>query len=276
MNSPVPLSRQIDPDAEAETEADVAPMLEVNDLSVSYGTLRVVSGVNLTVPRNRILAIVGPSGCGKSTVLSSLNRLTDLIPGCRVDGSIRVDGREILTDGCDQQALRCRVGMVFQKPNPFPLTIRRNFSVPLREHGYSRMETASITEQSLRDVGLWDEVKNRLDASALTLSGGQQQRLCIARALALSPDVILFDEPCSALDPLSINIVEELIASLRSRVTIVIVTHNLAQAKRIADFAAVFWQRDGIGTVIESGSADRVFNRTENPDAAAYLCGRCC
>lgn len=276
MNSPVQLSHQVDPDAVVTADADVVPMLEVTALSVSYGMHRVVSGVNLIVPRNRILAVVGPSGCGKSTVLSSLNRLTDLIPGCRVEGSIRVDGQEMLTDDCDQQALRCRVGMVFQKPNPFPLTIRRNLSVPLREHGYSKVETASITEQSLMDVGLWDEVKNRLDASALTLSGGQQQRLCIARALALSPDVILFDEPCSALDPLSINVVEELIASLRSRVTIVIVTHNLAQAKRIADVAAVFWQRDGVGTVIESGPADLVFNCSQDPDAAAYLCGRCC
>ena len=251
-------------------------MLDVNDLSVTYGTHRAVSGISLAVPRNRILAIVGPSGCGKSTFLSSINRLTDLIPKCRVEGSIKVDNQEILTADCDQQSLRCRVGMVFQKPNPFPLSIRRNLSVPLKEHGFSKTETATITEQSLTDVGLWDEVKDRLDSSALSLSGGQQQRLCIARALALSPDVMLFDEPCSALDPLSINVVEKLIASLRERVTIVIVTHNLAQAKRIADLAAVFWQRDGVGTVIESGPAASIFGSPKDQDAAAYLCGHCC
>lgn len=251
-------------------------MLAIRDLTVTYGNHRAVSGVNLTVPRNQILAIVGPSGCGKSTFLSSLNRLTDLIPQCRVEGSIKVDGEEILAADYDEQTLRCRVGMVFQKPNPFPLTIRRNLSVPLKEHGFSKADITSITEQALTDVGLWDEVKDRLDASALSLSGGQQQRLCIARALALRPDVMLFDEPCSALDPLSINVVEQLIASLRDRVTIVIATHNLAQARRIADLAAVFWQRDGVGTVIESGPADLVFTAPQDPDAAAYLGGTCC
>lgn len=276
MNLPVSLSRPVESDADAVSGPRADPMIEVTNLSVRYGQHQAVSGVNLIVPRNRILAIVGPSGCGKSTVLSSLNRLTDLIPGCHVEGSIKVEGKEILTDDCDRQALRCRVGMVFQKPNPFPLTIRRNMSVPLLEHGFSRSETASVIERTMTEVGLWDEVKDRLDTPALALSGGQQQRLCIARALALSPDVILFDEPCSALDPLSIRVVEELIASLRNRVTIVIVTHNLAQAKRIADLAAVFWQRDGVGTMIESGPADRVFTAAQDPDAAAYLCGHCC
>ena len=276
VNPLVQLSESVTPQESRAVSSVAVPMLDVNDLSVTYGTHRAVSGISLAVPRNRILAIVGPSGCGKSTFLSSINRLTDLIPKCRVEGSIKVDNQEILTADCDQQSLRCRVGMVFQKPNPFPLSIRRNLSVPLKEHGFSKTETATITEQSLTDVGLWDEVKDRLDSSALSLSGGQQQRLCIARALALSPDVMLFDEPCSALDPLSINVVEKLIASLRERVTIVIVTHNLAQAKRIADLAAVFWQRDGVGTVIESGPAASIFGSPKDQDAAAYLCGHCC
>lgn len=276
MNPLVQLSESVASSDGTIAELDAPSMLDVQHLSVSYGTHRAVSGINLSVPRNQILAIVGPSGCGKSTFLSSLNRLTDLIPECRVEGSIKVDGEEILTADCDQQLLRRRVGMVFQKPNPFPLSIRRNLSVPLKEHGYSKNEIAMITEQTLSDVGLWDEVKDRLDSSALTLSGGQQQRLCIARALALSPDVMLFDEPCSSLDPLSINVVEKLIASLRNRVTIVIVTHNLAQAKRIADIAAVFWQRDGVGTVIESGAVSQVFGAPQDLDAASYLCGHCC
>lgn len=272
----VQLNDSISRPSESSSESNASPMIQVSNLSVSYGKNTAVSGINLTVPRNQILAIVGPSGCGKSTFLSSLNRLTDLIPGCRVEGSIKVDSEEILDAAFDEQALRCRVGMVFQKPNPFPLSIRRNLTVPLREHGFSKPDIAATTEQALTDVGLWDEVKDRLDQSALKLSGGQQQRLCIARALALKPDVMLFDEPCSALDPLSINVVEKLIASLRTRVTIVIVTHNLAQAKRIADLAAVFWQRDGTGTVIEFGPANLVFGAPQDPDASAYLSGNCC
>lgn len=256
-------------------ESDPA-MLAIKELSVSYRTHRAVSGVNLSVPRNRILAIVGPSGCGKSTFLSSLNRMTDLIPGCCVDGSIEIGGEEILSRDCDLLTLRRRVGMVFQKPNPFPMSIWKNLELPLREHGVAKSEIAEIIEAALQDVGLWDEVKRRLRRSALTLSGGQQQRLCIARALALKPEVMLFDEPCSALDPLSINTVEQLIASLRDRVTVVIVTHNLAQARRIADQAAVFWLRDGVGTVIESGIASSVFGMPTDPDAAAYLGGSCC
>lgn len=258
------------------SDIDATPMLQTQDLSVTYGAQRALSGVTLSLRRNNILAIVGPSGCGKSTFLSSLNRLTDLIPTCRVEGSIRIDNQEILTDDCDTLSLRRRVGMVFQKPNPFPLSIRRNLTVPLKEHGFARADIEGIVEQALTDVGLWSEVKDRLNSSALTLSGGQQQRLCIARALALKPDVMLFDEPCSALDPISINVVEKLIASLRDRVTIVIATHNLAQARRIADVAAVFWQRDGVGTVIESGPAAQVFNAPQAPEAADYLSGHCC
>jgi phosphate transport system ATP-binding protein len=276
VNPLIQLSESVDSAGSLAGESDASPMLDIRDLSVTYGTHQAVSGITLAVPRNQILAIIGPSGCGKSTFLSTLNRMTDLIPKCRVEGSIKIDSEEILSPDCDQQSLRCRVGMVFQKPNPFPLSIRRNLSVPLKEHGHSKSDIATITEQVLTDVGLWSEVKDRLDSSALSLSGGQQQRLCIARALALSPDVMLFDEPCSALDPLSINVVEKLIASLRDRVTIVIVTHNLAQAKRIADLAAVFWQRDGVGTVIEFGPAANVFGSPQDSDAAAYLCGHCC
>jgi len=257
-------------------KTDDEPLLAARDLSVTYGSHRALGSITLGVPERRLLAIVGPSGCGKSTFLASLNRMTDLIAGCRVEGSIRLGGEDILSSDCDLLTLRRRVGMVFQKPNPFPMSIRKNLALPLREHGIPKADIDTVIESTLRDVGLWDEVKDRLQRSARTLSGGQQQRLCIARALALRPEVMLFDEPCSALDPLSINVVEQLIASLRDRVTVVIVTHNLAQARRIADYAAVFWLREGVGTVIESGPAARVFKTPQDPDAIAYLTGSCC
>ncbi|MDA1163164.1 MAG: phosphate ABC transporter ATP-binding protein [Planctomycetota bacterium] len=276
MDPLVQLSESVSGSSGPVCEPGIAPMLETRELSVTYGSRRALSGVSLAVPRHQILAIVGPSGCGKSTFLNSLNRLTDLTPNCRVEGSIRVDNEEILNADCDPMTLRRRVGMVFQKPNPFPLSICRNLAIPLKEHGCAKSDMDSIIEEAISDVGLWDEVKDRLNAPALSLSGGQQQRLCIARALALRPEVMLFDEPCSALDPFSINVVEQLIASLRERVTIVIVTHNLAQARRIADQAAVFWQRDGVGTVIESGPATLVFGAPQDPEAAAYLSGHCC
>ncbi|MEM7305127.1 MAG: phosphate ABC transporter ATP-binding protein [Planctomycetota bacterium] len=248
-------------------------MIRTERVSVSYAGRPVVRDVDLSVPRGSIGAIVGPSGCGKSSLLAALNRMTDLIPTARVEGRIFVDDTDVLASGTDPIALRRRVGMIFQKPNPFPLSIRRNVQLALAEHGTPRDRLDAITERVLRDVGLFDDVKDRLDAPAQHLSGGQQQRLCIARALALEPEVLLMDEPCSSLDPLAAGVVEDLIAGLRGRYTIAIVTHNLAQARRLADETTVFWLRDGAGAVIEQGPTERVFSEPRDETAAAYLRG---
>jgi phosphate transport system ATP-binding protein len=248
--------------------------LETQDLTVHYGPRPALKGVHLTVVAGEITALVGPSGCGKSTFLQSLNRLTDLIPGCRVQGSIRLAGEEILHPQCDLLALRRRVGMIFQKPNPFPLSIRRNLDLPLKEHGVGgREEREGRIETALRDVGLWEEVHDRLDASATGLSGGQQQRLCIARALVLEPRVILFDEPCSALDPLASGVVEDLIHSLKGRYTVVIVTHNLAQARRIADSTALFWAVGGAGRLVEEAATEAFFTAPAEALTREYVSG---
>ncbi|MHC4877883.1 MAG: phosphate ABC transporter ATP-binding protein [Planctomycetota bacterium] len=254
-------------------DVDAPPLFTVTGLSVAYGRVSALRDVNLTVRRQRVTAIVGPSGCGKSTFLSVLNRLTDLIPGCHVSGRVLLEEEDVLAPTCNLFHLRRRVGMVFQKPNPFPLSLCRNLTLPLKEHHVLPADIDSIVERSLRDVGLWDEVKDRLDQSALKLSGGQQQRLCLARALSLQPEVLLCDEPCSALDPLSGAVVEDLIGRLRERLTVVIVTHNLAQARRIADDVAVFWQQNGAGTVIESGSVADVFENPRSEITAAYVAG---
>ena len=249
-------------------------MIRTEGLGVHYGSVTAVREATLEVPKGRVTAIVGPSGCGKSSFLAALNRMTDLIPGARITGRVIVDCCDIHADCRPPAELRRCVGMIFQKPNPFPTSIRRNIQLALREHGERRRhELDAITERVLRDVGLWDEVKDRLDRSALLLSGGQQQRLCLARALALTPQVLLMDEPCSALDPIASAKVESLIESLRGRYTIVIVTHNLAQARRIADDVAVFWLRDGAGEIIEHGPAEQVFAAPADPVAAAYLAG---
>ena len=249
-------------------------MIRTEQLSVRYRSVTAVRDVTLTVPNGAVTAVVGPSGCGKSSFLSALNRMTDLIPGAQVSGRVIIDCCDI-HDACRPPAeLRRCVGMIFQKPNPFPMSIRRNIQLALKEHGQrSRQRLEQITERVLRDVGLWDDVRQRLDASALTLSGGQQQRLCIARALALEPRILLMDEPCSALDPLSAGRVEDLIRELRGRYTIVLVTHQLAQARRLADHVAVFWMRNGAGELIEAGPAEQIFNAPSNPLTAAYLSG---
>lgn len=250
------------------------PLIKVEQLSVHYGQTPALHDVTLSINQGCITALVGPSGCGKTSFLTSLNRLTDIIPGCRVTGRIRLDGLELLAPQTDVIRLRRRVGMIFQKPNPFPLSIRKNLEFPLREHGLrGRERLASTIETGLRDVGLWDEVKDRLDSPALALSGGQQQRLCMARALVLSPEVLLLDEPCSALDPLSSGVVEDLIVSLRNRYTVLIVTHNLAQARRIADYAALFWVQNGAGQLIEAGTAKHIFETPREPLTAAYVSG---
>jgi len=250
------------------------PHLEIRDLSVAYGERPVLAGVSLDIPRGCITALIGPSGCGKTSFLSALNRLTDLIAGCRVSGEVRLDGASVFDPAVDPLELRRHVGMIFQRPNPFPLSIRRNLDMPLKEHGVRRRgEREERIEAVLRGVGLWDEVRDRLDAPALGLSGGQQQRLCIARALVLEPDVLLMDEPCSALDPLASAVVEELIRGLAGRRTIVIVTHNLAQARRIANYAAFFWMTERVGKLIEFGQSRKVFDAPTHSLTAAYVSG---
>ncbi len=248
--------------------------IEVKQLQVRYGSRTVLGDVNFSASRGKVTALVGPSGCGKSTFLSTLNRLTDLVPGCHVSGEIWVDHCRIDSPDCDLGQLRRRIGMVFQKPNPFPMSIKKNIAMPLKEHRFAKSEINDRVEDSLIKAGLWNEVKERLNHSALRLSGGQMQRLCIARALALEPEIMLFDEPCSALDPVSSDVVEDLIASFRGQLTVLIVTHNLSQANRIADDVSVFWIRENTGTIIESGPLKRVFSAPQDPIAGAFLQGR--
>ncbi|MDT0618680.1 phosphate ABC transporter ATP-binding protein [Salinisphaera sp. P385] len=254
-----------------------AAIIETRQLGVRYGTQTALTGVDMQLRRGRITAVIGPSGCGKSSFLTCLNRLTDLIPGCRVDGEIRLDGESISGDAVDLVALRRQVGMIFQKPNPFPLSIARNLDLPLKELGLRK--TADRRDRAvwaLEQAGLWSEVADRLDAPALSLSGGQQQRLCIARAIALAPAVLLMDEPCSALDPIASERIEALIQELSGRYTVVVVTHNLAQARRIADDTALFWLQDGAGRLIEMGATAQMFEQPRHELTQAYVNGRCC
>lgn len=253
---------------------DPQPLIQVENFSLRYDAKTALDNITLDIYRGCITALIGPSGCGKTSFLSSINRLTDLIPGCQTAGRIRIDGSDIHDPARNVQALRRRIGMVFQKPAPFPLSIHRNIELPLREHGITRRaDTTIIIEQVLRDVGLWDEVRDRLNASALDLSGGQQQRLCIARALALDPQILLMDEPCSALDPIASGVVEDLVSRLRGRYTIVIVTHNLAQARRIANYAAFFWIKGHAGRLVEFGHCRQIFESPAHALTAAYVNG---
>ena len=273
-SAPMPGTRPWFPLEERPACCEPKPFIEVEQLSLHYGQTPAFHDVTLSINKGCITALVGPSGCGKTSFLTSLNRLTDIIPGCRLSGCIRLDGLEVLAPHTDVIRLRRRVGMIFQKPNPFPLSILKNLEFPLREHGLrDRERIATNIETVLRDVGLWDEVKDRLSSPALALSGGQQQRLCMARALVLSPEVLLMDEPCSALDPLSSGVVEDLIVGLRGRYTVLIVTHNLAQARRIADYAALFWIQNGAGQLIEAGAAKQIFEAPHEPLTAAYVSG---
>ncbi len=254
---------------------DREPVICIESVGVRYGQAEALRNVTMPIYRGCITAIVGPSGCGKSTFLNCLNRMTDMIEGCQVAGRIRIDDAQIIGRRIDLLALRRRVGMIFQKPNPFPLSIRSNLTFPLKEHGVrGRRRREARARRALEQVGLWKEVRDRLDEPALALSGGQQQRLCLARALVLEPRILLLDEPCSALDPMASAVVEDLIGSLRGRYTVVIVTHNLAQARRVADDLAVFWKVDGAGTVIERGPASQVFASPKHELAAAYVSGR--
>ena len=248
--------------------------LSTEQLSLYYGSHPAFENVTLSIPKGCITALIGPSGCGKTSFLSCLNRLTDLIPNCQVYGQIRLVDLDVLHPKTDTITLRRRIGKIFQKPNPFPLSIWKNIAFPLREHGIKdRHKIDEIIEQVLTDVGLWEEVKDRLKSPALRLSGGQKQRLCIARTLALQPEALLMDEPCSALDPISSGTVEDLVASLRGKYTILIVTHNLAQARRIADYTAMFWVKDGSGRLIEAGSSQQIFDDPQQPITAAYISG---
>jgi phosphate transport system ATP-binding protein len=248
--------------------------LSVHRLGVSYAGRPVLKDVSIDIAAGHITALIGPSGCGKSTFLSCLNRMIDLVPGSRVSGLVRLHGVNIYDDAVVPLMLRRRVGMVFQKPNPFPLSIRKNLEMPLRELGIrNKGELEARVEKVLQDVGLWKEVSDQLNKSALALSGGQQQRLCIARALALEPSTVLLDEPCSALDPISSGAVEDLIAQLRGDYTVVVVTHNLAQARRIADEVALFWVQEGCGAMVEFGAAQKLFTKPEHRLTCEYICG---
>jgi phosphate transport system ATP-binding protein len=246
--------------------------IAVTGLNFHYGPKRALENISLDIPANLVTALIGPSGCGKSTFLRTLNRMNDIIPGTRVDGEILIDGQDIYGGGIDAVKLRRRVGMVFQKSNPFPKSIFENIAYGMRINGLtrSRAELAERVEQSLRQAAIWDEVKDRLHESALALSGGKQQRLCIARALAVKPDVLLMDEPASALDPIATQRIEELIYQLKSSYTIVIVTHNMQQAARVSDRTAFFW----LGRLVEVGPTDRIFTNPAEKLTEDYVTGR--
>lgn len=249
-------------------------ILQLDDVAVSYNDRVAVREATFDVSLGKITALIGPSGCGKSSLLQSMNRLTDLIPGAHVDGRIHLGGLDVLGPETDVLLLRRRMGMIFQKPNPFPMSIRSNLALPLREHGVrDRHQIEATIEASLREVALWKEVQDRLDSPAQALSGGQQQRLCIARALVLQPEVILLDEPCSALDPIASGVVEDLVSSLRGSFSVVIVTHNLAQARRIADDVVVLWACGGAGCLAEVGSARQIFENPRDPITQDYVRG---
>lgn len=248
--------------------------IRAENLSIAYQGHQALRNVNLEINRGCITALVGPSGCGKTSFLMCLNRLTDLIPGCQVSGTLRINELDVMAQTTNLLNLRRTVGMIFQKPTVFPFSLRKNLELPLREHGtHDRTLLNSAIEKVLQQVGLWHEVKDRLDRPAQGLSGGQQQRLCLARALVLTPDVLLLDEPCSALDPISSGIIEDLIVSLQVHYTILIVTHNLAQARRIADHVAVFWSLEGVGRLVEHGSAQQIFESPKEVLTAAYISG---
>lgn len=245
--------------------------MEINDLKLHYGNFLALKEVSVSVVKNSVLALIGPSGCGKSTFLKTLNRMNDLIPGVRIEGSIKLDGHDIYGSGTDVVMLRKRIGMVFQRPNPFPMSIYENVAYGPRIHGMNnRRILDEIVERSLRGAALWDEVKDRLNSSALGLSGGQQQRLCIARLLAVEPEVLLMDEPCSALDPISTMKVEELITELKQEYTIVLVTHNMQQAARTSDFTAFFLN----GELVEYGETGTIFTRPQDKRTEDYITGR--
>ena len=242
----------------------------VKNLDLWYNDFKALKSINLSMPENRITAFIGPSGCGKSTLLKTLNRMNDLVEGCRITGEVLLDGESIYGD-MDVNLLRKRVGMVFQKPNPFPMSIYDNIAFGPRTHGIrSRAKLDDIVEESLRDAAIWDETKDKLKKSALAMSGGQQQRLCIARALAVKPEVLLMDEPTSALDPISTSKIEDLAAELKKKYTIIMVTHNMQQAVRISDYTAFFL----LGEVIEFSETEKMFSNPKDKRTEDYITGR--
>ena len=247
-----------------------AVKFEIANLCLHYGSFQALKNVNLKIREREITAFIGPSGCGKSTLLKTLNRMNDLVEGCKIDGKILLDGED-LYKGMDVNLLRKRVGMVFQKPNPFPMSVYDNIAFGPRTHGvHSKMKLDDIVEKSLRDAAIWEEVKGRLKKSALGLSGGQQQRLCIARALAVQPEVLLMDEPTSALDPISTSKIEDLAVQLRQSYTIIMVTHNMQQAARISDKTAFFL----LGEVVEYAPTEELFSMPRDPRTEDYITGR--
>ena len=245
--------------------------MKIDNLDLYYGEHQALYDVSLTVPENHVVALIGPSGCGKSTFLRTLNRMNDLIDGVHIDGEIKLDGKSIYEEGTDLVNLRKRVGMVFQRPNPFPMSIYENVAYGCRVHGMKNKKLLDeIVEKSLRGAALWDEVKDRLDASAMGMSGGQQQRLCIARVMAVEPEVVLMDEPCSALDPISTMKIEELVAEIKKKFTIVMVTHNMQQAARVSDYTAFFLN----GKLIEHDKTDVIFTKPHDKKTEDYITGR--
>lgn len=244
--------------------------IEVSNLDLYYSDFKALKNTNIKIPQNEITAFIGPSGCGKSTLLKSLNRMNDLVEGCRIDGQVLLDGEDIYGK-MDVNLLRKRVGMVFQKPNPFPMSIYDNIAYGPRTHGIrSKSKLDDIVEKSLRDAAIWEETKNRLKSNALGMSGGQQQRLCIARALAVQPEVLLMDEPTSALDPISTSKIEELAMELKKEYTIVMVTHNMQQAARISDKTAFFL----LGEIVEFGETEQLFSMPKDKRTEDYITGR--
>lgn len=249
----------------------MSDILTVNDLCLWYGNTKALKNININIPEKSITALIGPSGCGKSTFLKTLNRMNDLIPGVKIEGEVCYNGNDIYGKDVDVNELRRNIGMVFQKPNPFPMSIYDNVAYGPRTHGITnKAELDEIVERSLKDAAIWDEVKDRLKKNALGLSGGQQQRLCIARALAVEPDILLMDEPTSALDPISTSKIEELCTQLKEKYTIVIVTHNMQQAVRISDYTAFFL----LGDLVEFSETEKMFSQPENKRTEDYITGR--
>ena len=245
-------------------------IIKAKDLNLWYDTHKALKSINIEIPQNRITALIGPSGCGKSTFLKTLNRMNDLVEGCRITGEVLLDGEDIYGN-MDVNMLRRRVGMVFQKPNPFPMSIYDNIAFGPRTHGIrSKAKLDEIVEESLRDAAIWDETKDVLKKSALAMSGGQQQRLCIARALAVKPEVLLMDEPTSALDPISTSKIEDLALELKKKYTIIMVTHNMQQAVRISDYTAFFL----LGEVIEYSETEKMFSTPQDKRTEDYITGR--
>ena len=249
----------------------MSDIMTVNDLCLWYGNHQALKDINITIPEKSITALIGPSGCGKSTFLKTLNRMNDLVDGVKITGSVKYRGKDIYDPATDVCELRRQIGMVFQKPNPFPMSIYDNVAYGPRTHGIrSRARLDELVERSLRGAAIWDEVKDRLKKNALGLSGGQQQRLCIARALAVEPDVLLMDEPTSALDPISTSKIEELAMQLKENYTIVIVTHNMQQAVRISDHTAFFL----LGDLVEFGATEQIFSQPQDKRTEDYITGR--